>query len=498
MFLTITCAFPVSAQVIQYEIDPSFNSGDLLKRGSVNDMYIHDNGTILVAGTFNIWDSPADDISLFSSNGSLLMPVRSALFPRVEKYSSGYILYGTNNVGRFNLPNQPAPIFEYEWGKSAYNGAPSSMAHDVMVMPDDNMLVAGRFRTDSTLAGTAESHLGLRQLCMIDSTGTPVADFSMIWCAEPFNAYIRNIKKLSTGEYIVSGMFNEIEGHPYAKLAKLNPDFSVNTEFNPVFGTTGTAVNITLIDSQDRVWLMFGSNITLLDHPDYASRLVRLLPDGTLDEEFNPPVFSGYLSGTYENPANPVQTTAAVLEDEDGTFILSGQFTEINGDHYRRLAKITDSGELIPEAMQSLGPDSSAWGAPWEGSFGPVMSAKIVSIEKLPDGKILMGGEFSSFGGEPYSCLVRLQPAGFVGTDDRDNRGALKLYPNPAHQHFRIELPEGVERLQTVELCDMQGRVVHAWPAGQGEFAIDGLPAGMYVVRAAGMEGVFTQKLILN
>ncbi|MCA1752399.1 MAG: T9SS type A sorting domain-containing protein [Flavobacteriales bacterium] len=264
-----------------------------------------------------------------------------------------------------------------------------------------------------------------------------------------------------------------------------------------MFGTSGDGVYTTLIDSQDRIWVHFGSNITVLNQPNYASRLVRVNPDGILDEDFNAPVFSGYLNGTYENPTFPTDASAAVVEDEDGTFIVNGQFTEINGDHHRRIAKITDSGDVIQGAMQALGPDS-VWDD-WNGAaFGLVMSASAGVVKKLPDGKLLIGGRFSSFGGEPYHCLVRLQPAGFVGTDDRDNRGALKLYPNPARYHFRIELPDGVEGLQTLELCDMQGRVVRSWSAAQSPFNTGGLPAGMYVVRASGKNGVYTQKLILH
>lgn len=493
---------PASAQVIQYEIDPSFNSGDLLKRGSVNNMCFHDDGSMMVAGTFNLWDSPAENISLFSSDGSLLIPVGGGLFPRVEKYRDGYIIIGPNSIGRRNLPGQPSPAFQYEWGKPVYNVAPTRMAHNIMIMPNDNIIVAGRFHTDSTLIGTAEVLLGLRQLSMIDSTGAPVPDFPMIRCAQPLNAYIRSINKLSTGEYLVSGMFNEIDGHPYAKLAKLNPDFSVNTDFIPVFETTGTEVDIKLIDSQDRIWLGFGSNIALLDYPDYASRLVRLLPDGTLDEGFDPPVFSGYLNGTYENPTDPVQASVvAVTEDDDGTFILSGQFTEINGDHYRRLAKITDSGELIPEAMQSLGPDSSAWGPPWEGSFGPVMSAMIVSVNKLPDGKLMIGGEFSSFGGEPYSCLVRLQPSGFVGTDDSNQRGQLSLWPNPSSNYIQVALPSTDEPINHIEILDLQGRSVlsrNLQHSIDSRIDIQYLPPGLYLIKASGSTGMYTQKLVVQ
>lgn len=83
-------------------------------------------------------------------------------------------------------------------------------------------------------------------------------------------------------------------------------------------------------------------------------------------------------------------------------------------------------------------------------------------------------------------------------SNHRPGRQLLKLYPNPASSHFRIEMPGGTKRLQTVELHDIQGRHVRTWPATQSPYATDGLPAGMYVVRAGAREGVFTQKLVIE
>ncbi len=77
-------------------------------------------------------------------------------------------------------------------------------------------------------------------------------------------------------------------------------------------------------------------------------------------------------------------------------------FIEINGAPYRRLAKIQDDGNVIPAAMEGATPDSAVWGG-WTSPSGPVMGAGISVVEKLPDGKLLPGGRFSSFGGEPYN-----------------------------------------------------------------------------------------------
>lgn len=113
----------------------------------------------------------------------------------------------------------------------------------------------------------------------------------------------------------------------------------------------------------------------------------------------------------------------------------------------------------------------------------------------------MIGGQFSSFGGEPYSCLVRLQPSGFVGTDDHAKRGALNVYPNPARQYFRIELPNNNQRIERVDILDLHGRTVLS-PGLQhgGDFSIniEGLPPGMYLVKAQSTDGMYTEKLIVQ
>ncbi|MCA1752401.1 MAG: T9SS type A sorting domain-containing protein [Flavobacteriales bacterium] len=357
-----------------------------------------------------------------------------------------------------------------------------------MVMPDDHILVAGRFFTDSTLMGTNIASQGLRQLCMIDSTGAPVADFPMLRCEWPTDSEIYRISALNSGGYIISGRFQEVEGHPTNHVAKLHADFSVDTTFiSPFAFTTGGVVFIQFIDAQDRI-LLTGSNAELTEDADTFPGLVRLLPDGSLDASFQIPEI------VWVNPptgiAYPIRPEM-VVEDHDGTYIIVGQFQTVYGSPRKGLAKLSQQGELIEGSFVDFGIDEAIWGT-WEAVPG------LNKIVDVGDGKWLLGGRFSSFGGEPYSCLVRLQPAGFVGTDDRDNRSVLKLYPNPARQRFRIELPEGVEALQTVELCDMQGRAVRAWPAAHSPFTTGGLPTGMYVVRASGKNGVYTQKLILE
>ncbi len=495
---TITCAVSTSAQVIQYEIDPSFNSGLLFNRGSVSDIVATSNANYFIMGMFSGVDSPITDGSQINSDGTLYDATNVA-GTYAHEYKDGFLRYG-NGIRRFrSAPGQINVDFNFEFQKSAYNGGFSNIAKDALITPDDNILVTGRFFTDSTLIGTNIASQGLRQLCMVDSTGAPVPGFPMLRCEWPTNAVINTIHQLSTGEYIIAGSFNEVGGYSFAKLAKLNADFSVNTDFEPVFESGSGEVFVNLVDSQDRVWIAFQSSLSLISAPNYLSAIARILPSGSIDTLFNAPVCTAFLSGNYENPSTPLNVSTRVTEDEDGSFILWGDFIKVNGEDHRRLAKIDDAGNVIAGAFENATPDSAVWGS-FQNPFGPVMSASIRVVEKLPDGKLLLGGRFSSFGGEPYSCLVRLQPNGFVGVDDKEGRGKLKIWPNPTNGIIRVALPEENERIERVEIADLQGRVVKVYSGNEvsNGLEISGLNAGIYLVRAWSETGVYTQKLILE
>ncbi len=227
--------------------------------------------------------------------------------------------------------------------------------------------------------------------------------------------------------------------------------------------------------------------------------LVRLLPDGIVDQSYQVNVFTSYF-GEVDNPTTPINVSAKVLEDADGTFILGGAFIEVNGEPHNRLIKIQDNGEIIEGAFQGMGPDEAVWNDWWEPGLGPIVGTKITRMLKLPDGKILIGGQFSSFGGEPYSCMVRLMPSGFVGVDEKPRRNTLSIYPNPAKESIRIRLPDKNQTLKRVEFYDLSGRLVQEVSGASlsGEINLTNLPQGMYLVKGITESGVFTGKVLVE
>lgn len=260
----------------------------------------------------------------------------------------------------------------------------------------------------------------------------------------------------------------------------------MDTEFGNTMQPGGTAFT-ELVDSQDRIWASLSNGI-LTEYPDLVVSLFRLMDTGALDESFNIPEII-----QFDDNDNEIKSYAnTMIEDSDGKYILGGSFQKYNGTLIKGLAKIEDNGDLISEFMNGQGMDEAIWGT-WSNY------SNITSIEKLPEGKLLIGGRFSSFGGEPYSCLVRLQPSGFVGLDDIEGRGKLKLYPNPAQNTVRFEAPDKNQSVEQIEIFDLHGRRVKSQKLNGLHTAIDvsNLHRGVYLVKARTNDAVYSQTLVL-
>ncbi len=355
LIILITCAGSLHAQVINYEIDPGFNSGQLFNRGGVSDILTTLDDKYLATGHFLNFSSPAGELCLFNSDGTFSQFVGGGNVFFLQNYLDGFINYGSNGLQRFNLPSEVTPEFAFEFAKQSYSGPLSNRGRDVFITPDDKLVLAGRFFTDSTLMGTASSHLGLRQLCMIDSLGGPVPGFAMLRCAEPVDAELLTIDQLSTGGYIVAGRFLEIEGHTTRNMAKLNADFTVDTSFVSPFAS-GYEARTSYVDSQDRIW-MINYQGSFLSSPADTVHSSRLFADGSVDDDYAIPIVTK-IWGNYVNN----YYYGDIHEDSDGTFLVVGGFSQINGTPRKGIAKIYDDGSLVPGSFENLGADSADWG----------------------------------------------------------------------------------------------------------------------------------------
>lgn len=155
---------------------------------------------------------------------------------------------------------------------------------------------------------------------------------------------------------------------------------------DPAFNQAGLApdsyVN-SLAEQKDGKILLAGNFNNIGTTP--AHYLARLNPDGTLDASFQP-------------GSGPDQPPNILSLQPDGKILISGSFSQVGSLARAKLARLNADG----------GPDSTFDAAVNIGGN------EIKTIKSQSDGKILIGGDFHSFGVSPVRNLVRLNSNGTV------------------------------------------------------------------------------------
>ncbi|MBK8499223.1 MAG: delta-60 repeat domain-containing protein [Flavobacteriales bacterium] len=114
--------------------------------------------------------------------------------------------------------------------------------------------------------------------------------------------------------------------------------------------------------------------------------LVRVLPDGSVDPSFAP---------TFMNSG----INCVVIQPSDGKILVGGQFYQSLGAPYNHIARLNTDGTVDASFNPVVGPDFD-----------------VNSIALQADGKILIGGAFTSFNGTPRNHIARLNSNGSLDT----------------------------------------------------------------------------------
>ncbi len=470
-----------NAQIIDYTIDPGFDSGEYFIHGRCTSILPISDDRFIVTGNFEgTLPGMATGLTIIEEDGNVIYEdYPHSLGPtKVAPFQSKF-LSTASRIQKRNEYGNTDYSFRFEFQKDVYNSFISDAVYDFIVYRDSLVMAAGIFFTDS-LDLSANS---IRQFCVVDSTGVPVEGIPMVQC-EPVDARIRGIDTLSTGDIILSGTFTSVNGHPTNNIARLTPDFNVDNTFTSPLLEGGTA-SISMIDSDDRIWVTL-INSFLENSPDIGQTLIRLLPNGSIDQGFEIPEILRHYAGS------EISGFASIpYEDTDGTFLLGGAFDEFNGQTCANLIKVNDNGEMVEGFFNGLGPDEAYW-ENWSGNGSFTNIPLIGCILPLQDGKLLLGGLFSSFGGEPYNGLVRIMPNGFVATKDAEERLNLNIYPNPATDQIQIRGDFQSQVIQSLTIHDIQGRVVIQKQNHPSSKPIDvsSLPSGMFLLRVESESGV--------
>jgi uncharacterized delta-60 repeat protein len=192
------------------------------------------------------------------------------------------------------------------------------------------------------------------------------------------------------GKMIIGGEFTTYNGTSSNRIARLNADGSLDTTFDPGSGANGP---IRTIAVQADGKIVIGG-----DFPAYngttRNGIARLNADGSLDTSFNP--------GTGTN-----NTVAKVQLQSDNKILIVGLFTSYNGTSRNFIARLNTNGSLD----SSFNPGSGA-------------NTSVMTVAVQSDGKILIGGWFSSYNGTSRNRIARLNTDGSLDASFTPGTGA--------------------------------------------------------------------------
>ena len=201
------------------------------------------------------------------------------------------------------------------------------------------------------------------------------------------NANVRVMAVQPDGRIVVAGDFTGLGGGtgttPLNRVGRLNADGSVDASLDP---GAGANAGILFLRLQSDGKVLVGGGFSSLRGAT-RSQIGRLHPDGSLDTSFDP-------------AANATVRVLAV--QANGQILMGGDFTTLgpsnNGATSRsRIGRLHANGTL-------------------DDSFDPGANGLVFAIEEQADGRILVGGSFTTLGGATRNRIGRLNADGSLDT----------------------------------------------------------------------------------
>ncbi len=244
---------------------------------------------------------------------------------------------------------------------------PSGMLHTLIPQADGKVIIGGQF---STVNGISRSFVA-----RLHGNGTLDSSFGP---GTPPSRSVFAMAQQADGKLLIGGSFAAVGETPRARIARLNRDGTLDFTFNRTVGTNQSVTSMTL--QPDGKVLISGQFIYVNDMA--INRIARLHTDGTLDRGFDP--------GSGLNwPA------IAMALQPDGKVLIGGGFTSVNATAMNRISRLMSDGTLD----RAFDPGSGA-------------DATVRSIALQPDGKVLIGGSFTTVNGTTIGRIARLHSDG--------------------------------------------------------------------------------------
>jgi len=348
--------------------------------GTVFALAIQADGKILVGGDFTtIAGATRNHLARLNADGSVdasfaVTDVASRVRAIVVQADGRIVIGGEfDHVGVF-ARNRIARLDADGSVDASYDPNASGIVRSLAVQPDGKLLVGGDF---TSLTPNGGATIARNRMARLNADGSIDAPF------DP-NAFgsVFTIVTQADGKVLIGGGFTSLAPNggasiPRSKLARLNPDGNVDFSYDP--SPNGAVEALALqADGQLLVGGIFSTFTPNGGTTVARNRIARLALDGTVDASFDPDASS---------------TVRALALQPDGKVVLAGDFVSLtpNGGALaarNRVARVNADGTVDP-------------------AFDPEASATVDALAIQADGKVLMSGSFVSLAPNGGATVTR-------------------------------------------------------------------------------------------
>lgn len=217
--------------------------------------------------------------------------------------------------------------------------------------------------------------------------GDPVTFFTV---GSGFNGETKTISQQTDGKFIIGGAFTSYNGNPCSKIVRLLPSGLIDTTFNIGSGFNGSVTKV--LSATHGICYVAGSFSTY--NGQSVSGFIKLDSIGSLIPTFTPTIY-----GIFDFDI-----------DSMGRAVIGGSFTNVNGQSLKHIARLDTLGAV--DTTFKIGIGFTGFGV----TINPVYSVKIQN-----DGKILAGGDFIFYQNYTANKMCRIKENGDVDSSFCNN-----------------------------------------------------------------------------
>jgi uncharacterized delta-60 repeat protein len=419
--------------------DPTFDAGTNTDQYGITAIALQSDGKVIFTRGYGA--PPGREVARLNTDGTL----DTGFVPALGIFPSGSFISclavqsdGGILVGGYSIPGPRSLLVRLNANGAIdntfandTNGTFGAMIRSVALQPDGKILIAGyigvsvngtnhydvaRLNTNGSVdtnfqfgAGGTIVSVGLQSDGKILLAGYSVgndtnrngiarlnADGSMDGTFQPgcdANSSVDRGAIQPDGKVICIGNYMYVNGTNRNGFLRLNSNGSVDGSFNPT--SSNPAINFPTtapgtIALQPDGKILIGGVFTLVNGTNREG-LARLNGDGTLDAGFD--------------PGSSIGGVSKLVLQSDGKVIIGGDFTTAGGATRNHVARLNANGTLDSSFDPGTGPAAPNYGF-----------LQVTALAMQPNGKVLVGGDFSSFNGISRHRLVRLNTNGTVDT----------------------------------------------------------------------------------